>query len=113
MVINSCKIIFFLTLISFGVYGNQDGTPKFLQDVYDNIFYAANNTNIGKPELVYDKENNSQIVTYKSGFRKGNSGSLIVGYKFIDLMRSFGKDSCNALAFVLGHEMAHIVLKTI
>jgi hypothetical protein len=107
-----CFIIFtfFFTLTSLKTVTGQT-TPHFLQDVYDNLYTASENSSIGKPILIYDQIDKKQIVTYRNGNHTGTTGELIVGHKFIELIRSFGKDSCNALAFVLGHEMGHILLK--
>jgi ubiquinone biosynthesis protein UbiJ len=35
----------------------------------------------------------------------GVEGKIRVGVNFVRVLRSFGADSSNALAFVLGHEM--------
>jgi len=108
MLIRLAFLALLLNSKQFHVLGQ---TPPFLSEVYENLYFAANNSKIGKPKLVYDNKNSQQIVTFRSGYQDGTAGELIVGHKFLELMRSFGKDSCNALAFVLGHEMAHIMLK--
>lgn len=106
------KLIFLsFTIFKFIGFGYTTPPPQFVKTVFDNLYAASANSNIGKPILTYDTENPNQIVSYRSGTHKSNSGELIVGFKFIELIRTFGSDSSNALAFVLGHEMGHIILK--
>lgn len=106
--------LFFTFLIVTFILPNQGKAqyiPEFVNSVYDNLYTVANNSPIGKPKLIYDTKNDKQIVTYRSGRLDGTTGEIIVGHRFLTLMRTFGKDSSNALAFVLGHEMAHVLLK--
>lgn len=67
-----------------------------------NELYAANGNKIyPKPaiEIVDDNRHAAQFV------RRTNS--ILLGKKIFEVCRVFGRDSLSALAFVVGHEMAH------
>ena len=102
-----------VTSFSFSAFSqNYERPPAFVKKVYNDIYKSLNNGRLsGQPELVYITDNDNYIVGYKPGFSTGTNGQLKVGSNFIKMIRSFEKDSMNALAFVLGHELAHIILK--
>lgn len=81
--------------------------PAFAQKVYDDIYNAMSDGKVDKPYLVIS-DSPSEIATYSPN---GVDRKIILGINFIDLTRNFGKDSCNALAHVLGHELAHVILR--
>jgi hypothetical protein len=89
----------------------QVSPPVFVQKVYDDLFsnlYATKQ--ISKPKLRYFPEDKKKVVDYFSS-SDGFDAEIQIGVEFINVIRSFGADSSNALAFVLGHEMAHIFLE--
>jgi hypothetical protein len=89
----------------------QVSPPAFVQKVYDDLFnnlYATKQ--IQKPKLRYFPEDKKKIVDYYSS-SDGLEAEIQLGVEFINVIRSFGADSSNALAFVLGHEMVHIFLE--
>ena len=99
----------FLFVINQGI--TQVSPPAFVQKVYDDLFnnlYATKQ--IQKPKLRYFPENKKKVVDYYSS-SDGFDAEIQIGVEFINVIRSFGADSSNALAFVLGHEMAHIFLE--
>jgi hypothetical protein len=97
------KVITFITLIhSIGLSQN---VPSFVSDVYNNIFNSMDNGHVIKPTLLLDL-NHSQIVSFNP-----NNNEIKIGSEFIKVCRKFGKDSSNAIAHVLGHELAHILLQ--
>lgn len=107
-IINSS--ILFCIFISF-IGQSQSNPPDFAQKVYDDLFknlYATKQIN--KPVLQYFSDDENLIIDYIPS-NGGLDGKIRLGVNFIELMRSFDKDSSNALAFVLGHEMAHIFLE--
>lgn len=63
------------------------------------------NGGVVKPTLIFDKDPRQIISFYPS------ENEIRIGYEFIQICRSFGKDSSNAMAHVLGHELAHILLQ--
>jgi hypothetical protein len=60
--------------------------------------------------LSYVDDDKSEIITFKPS-QNGEKSKLIIGSEFIKVIRTFDADSMNALAFVMGHEMAHIFLE--
>jgi hypothetical protein len=104
------KNIFLIILsshLSF-VFCQTQEVPAFVTKVYEDLYKNLSSTKeITKPILQYFPNNKELIVEYiqASG---GLNGKIIVGSEFVELIRSFGPDSSNALAFVLGHEMVHI-----
>jgi tetratricopeptide (TPR) repeat protein len=67
-----------------------------------------NNKNV-PPKLVVEN-NSKQVAAYDPKNSKIGGPVIILGNEFITLARNFGKDSMNALAHVLGHELAHVFL---
>jgi hypothetical protein len=85
--------------------------PAFVEKVYDDLFKNLYSTKqISKPVLQYFPEDKQLVIDYipASG---GQDGKIRVGSEFVKVLRSFGSDSSNALAFVLGHELAHVFLE--
>jgi len=104
------SLVFSFFLI-FNFFSQTQKPPAFVTKVYNDLFKNLYITKkVEKPELTYNAENKSVVVVYESGIN-GGKNKLIVGYEFVNLIRTFGSDSLNALAFVLGHEMAHIFLE--
>jgi len=102
----------FLFLWTVFLYFSQaQKPPAFVQKVYDDLFKNLYSTKqISKPVLQYFPEDKKLVIDYipASG---GQDGKIRVGSEFIKVLRSFGADSSNALAFVLGHELAHVFLE--
>lgn len=96
-------LLTFITLIY--TIGFSQIVPPFVSDVYNNIFTSMDNGHTIKPKLLIDL-NPSQIVTFNP-----TNNELKIGSEFIFVCRKFGKDSSNAIAHVLGHELAHILLQ--
>jgi len=100
-------LIMFVTFFSEA----QTNPPAFVQKVYDDIFKNLFATKqIEKPVLQYFPDNQDMVIDYLPS-NGGIEGKIRVGVNFVRVLRSFGADSSNALAFVLGHEMAHIFLE--
>ncbi len=73
----------------------------FCTDVFNRLVNSAGNSYQPKPTLTIDVINEELIA------ETSNTGEIKVGFKLIELCRRFGPDSCNALAYILAHEMAH------
>lgn len=82
---------------------------EFTTKVYDDIFSTMDNGRILKPKLKIS-DNPSEVATY-SPYDKEGDPEIRLGVNFIELARAFGKDSCNVLAHVIGHELAHVLLQ--
>jgi hypothetical protein len=80
--------------------------PKFAVDVFNSIFNAMNDNRTDRPYLKLSNDPN-EIAKRDPNDANGQS-VVIIGKGLIDLTRSFGADSSNALAHVLGHELAHV-----
>lgn len=97
--------------VGFSYYSQFQEPPAFVSKVYDDLFKNLYSTKqISKPVLQYFPEDKELVIDYipASG---GQDGKIRVGSEFIKVLRSFGSDSSNALAFVLGHELAHVFLE--
>ena len=104
------KIIFILIFCANIIYGfaQSQEVPAFVKKVYNDLYNNLSITKeITKPNLQYFPDNKELIVKYEQ-VNGGLSSKIIMGSEFIAVIRSFGVDSSNALAFVLGHEMVHI-----
>ena len=97
-------IFIFCANIIFGFAQSQE-VPSFVKKVYDDIFRSMTNGKIKKPVLQVIKDS-SKIIYYAPDLN-----AIFFSEKFTRVMRSFGKDSMNAVAHVLGHELAHVILQ--
>jgi hypothetical protein len=86
---------------------NSTGLCKsgFVNEVYNTMYNTMSQGNVIKPELIIS-DDKQQIAEFNP-----NKNQLIIGQEFINLCRNFGKDSSNALAYVLGHELTHILIQ--
>ena len=105
------KIIFILIFCANIIYGfaQSQEVPAFVKKVYNDISETMGNGKVLIPKLVLS-ENPKEVASYFPNGINGNGAEVVVGIKFIELVRGFGADSSNALAHVLGHELAHIIL---
>ncbi len=99
--------LFFLTISCFSISQEYTKPPAFAQKVYDDIFNTMDNGKVNKPTLVMSNSP-KEVATYDP---TGKEPVIRIGVKFIELIRNFGIDSSNALAHVLGHELAHVILR--
>jgi hypothetical protein len=63
------------------------------------------NGKLAKPKLVVTTDS-TKIIFYTPDFN-----TITLSEKFIRVMRSFKADSMNAVAHILGHELAHVILQ--
>ena len=99
--------IVLLLLLSLEASSQQySKPPKFAVDVFNSIFNAMNDNRTERPTLKLSNDSR-EIATRVPKDGEGES-VVIIGKGLIDIARSFGPDSCNALAHVLGHEIAHV-----
>lgn len=102
--------LFFLIVIT-SCFSQSQKPPLFVTKVYDDLYRNLYVTKkIDQPEIIQITTDINLVVDYLPA-SNGNNAKIRVGSEFIKVLRSFGADSCNALAFVLGHEMAHIFLE--
>ncbi|WP_428224856.1 tetratricopeptide repeat protein [Flavobacterium sp.] len=97
----STTLIF--AFISFSSVG-QTHTEKQIESVFKNLVLAYGNSKAA-PKLAYFKK--EAIKTTPALYTTSPQPTILVDGKFYDLCISFGKDSTNALAVVLSHELAH------
>ena len=79
--------------------------PFFVYDVYNTMYNTMSQGQEIKPSLRISEDTNT-IAAFTP-----IKNELIIGNEFIKLCRSFGKDSNNVVAYILGHELAHILLQ--
>ncbi len=80
-------------------------TPAVAQQILDKLYLAAGQYAIKKPGLEMTKENMKVAAYYPA------RNVIVLDEKTYLLCRSLGKDSSQALAFVLGHELSHAFQK--
>ena len=86
--------------------------PAFAKKVYSDICETMGNGKLLMPSLVLNLDPKAVATFYPDGMNKNGNGKaeVAIGVKFVELVRGFGVDSSNAMAHVLGHELAHIIL---
>ena len=100
------KQFLILIILIVNVFTIQSAEPpKFIKKVYDDIFRSMTNGKIKKPVLQII-DDSSKIIYYTPDLN-----AIVFSEKFARVMRTFGKDSMNAVAHVLGHELAHVILQ--
>ena len=83
----------------------QVSPPLFVTKVHNDIFQSMTNGKLAKPKLVVTTDS-TKIIFYTPDFN-----TITLSEKFIRVMRSFKADSMNAVAHILGHELAHVILQ--
>lgn len=91
----------FVTLVS---YGQETSEKKQIQAVFDQLVMAYGNAK-SKPQLIVIQDSNKQVLPAK--YEPDPKPNIQVDGSLVTIFRSFGKDSLNALAVVLSHELAH------
>lgn len=83
----------------------QNNSKKQVQQVFDKLVLAYGNSKAA-PNLSYfaDGSLKETPALYST---KGKQPTIKFDLKFYKVYQSFGKDSLNAIAIVLGHELAH------
>lgn len=92
-------IVLFFTLAMFTTHGQIKWTS--VEAVYKNLIVAIGDGSKIAPPIAPSRTESR--VAYYSPSRQ----TVYVEEKFLAVCASFGADSLNALAFILGHELAH------
>ena len=102
---NLLLCIFLMNSLIQIIHAQQTPAP-FVIKVYDDIYQVMHTRQSPeKPNLVLS-DNSREIALYSPSMNQ-----IAIGQDFIDLARSFGKDSMNVVAQVLSHELAHVLLE--
>ena len=104
------KISIFLFCFLTTIVINAQQVPKHLNDLYNKIYASMSNGNIIKPTLkiiddLGESKGYKEVATYSP-----TNKTISIGTSFLKLTGQFGKDSSNARAHVLSHELAHLFL---
>lgn len=91
----------FMTLVS---YGQETPEKKQIQAVFNQLV-AAYGSAKSKPQLIVIQDAQKQVLPAK--YDPEPKPNIQVDGSLVTIFRSFGKDSLNALAVVLSHELAH------
>lgn len=84
--------------------------PRHLSDLYNKLYTSMSNGNIIKPTLkIIDDLGESKCYKEVATYSPTNK-TISIGTSFLKLTSQFGKDSSNARAHVLSHELAHLFL---
>lgn len=100
------KWIAFAMLLS-PLWGKSQSLSKIqsTETVFNNLVQAYANGK-GAPELMIVPLNEPQVIAEYYTNKEGNP-IIKIDRKLIDICFSLGKDSINALSFVLSHELSH------
>ena len=89
---------------------NGQEVPKYIGDLYNRLYTSMSNGTVIKPQLkIRDDrafETSKKDVAKYSPYDK----TITINLSFIELTRKLGKDSTNARAHVISHELAHLFL---
>ena len=85
--------------------------PAFAKKVYSDICETMGNGKVLMPSLILSVNPKEVASFFPNGMNGNGKAEVAIGVKFIELVRGFGADSSNAMAHVLGHELAHIILQ--
>lgn len=91
----------FVTLVC---YGQDTPEKRQIQAVFDQLVMAYGNAK-SKPQLIVIQDSDKQVLPAK--YEPDPKPNIQVDGAIVTIFRSFGKDSLNALAVVLSHELAH------
>jgi len=102
----------FITILIIGQSYSQYhiNLPSFVQNVYDDMYASMSGSRSLKPKLIGNSEPND-VASYIPIFGELKEKVFVLDDQLIEISRSFGRDSCNAIAHILGHEMAHLFLQ--
>jgi hypothetical protein len=75
-------------------------SQDYCRDVFTRLVNSVSNVYSAKPTLTIVPSDYLVAETY-------STGEIKVGSRLVDLCRRFGKDSTNAMAHILSHELAH------
>ena len=89
--------LIFCSLITFG----QSISDKSCYLVWDNLINSIGNNNPRPPDLDL-KSSEKNPASYNP-----KSSSVRIERKVLEICHSFGKDSLNALSYILAHELGH------
>lgn len=92
---NKKIVVILFLLVSIPAWSNN-----YCRDVFNRLVNSVSTVYGTKPTLTIVESNYLVAETY-------NTGEVKVGSRLIELCRRFGKDSTNAIAHVLSHELAH------
>lgn len=91
----------FVSLVS---YGQDSPEKKQIQAVFNQLVTAYGSART-QPELIVFQSSDRQILPAK--YEPSPKPKIQVDASLVSIFRVFGKDSLNALAVVLSHELAH------
>ena len=91
----------FVSLIS---YGQDSPEKKQIQAVFDQLVTAYGSART-RPELIVFQSSDKQVMPAK--YDPSPKPNIQVDGSLVTIFKAFGKDSLNALAVVLSHELAH------
>ena len=86
---------------------NPKENSTIAEKVYANLWYTIGEMETNPPVLEIRNSMNC-VASYIP-----NENKIIIETKALDVIRSFGPDSLNALAFILSHELVHFLQKQV
>ena len=95
------QLLFLFTLLSFSLQA-QSAEEQIVKNVYEKLIQAIGDNNKLPPRLVFSNKKENVAAYYP-----GDKNCIEFEYDAYLICRSMGKDSLNAVAFLLGHELGH------
>lgn len=100
------SILYLVFIFSFGMAGQpQTYKQQIANKILDRLYEVSAYPEIQKPKLVI-LPNKTLAAQYVP-----SSNTIFIEDALYLICRSFGKDSLNALAFIIGHELTHAIYK--
>lgn len=98
----SVFLLFFLSFLCYHSFSQSDDEiKKICNYILDDLYEANAIKKIKKPSLQISSDNQ-----YAAEYRPF-SNAIFIDRKLYDICQAFGQDANSALAFVIGHELAH------
>lgn len=98
------KYILTLVLLIFGLNAystSHEQIQKIAETVLTELYEIHGNTSIAKPSIVVT-DDDKEVASFRR-----RSNSILLSTKAFSICQSFDEDFLSALAFIIGHELAH------
>ncbi len=100
-------IVFILAFFCQSILANPSDQLALAQKVLDKLYTVSGQYIYEKPSLELDKEN-QRVAAYLP-----SKNLITIDEKVLSICNSLGAESENALAFIIGHELAHAFQKEV
>lgn len=104
------KLFLTLSYSLLSICSEGQEVPKYISELYNRLYTSMSNGTVIKPQIKIKDDLNLEASAKEVATYSPYNKTITIGLSFIELTRKFGKDSTNARAHVLSHELAHLFL---